>query len=207
MRASWPAVTELYHQSTVVISLGPRVALCLIVFLPPVCLWAYVMFTMFARNQDALCTADKRVGSENPLDEIEAIQAKAIGKGLQVDTSTQTPEVKAVGSKITFGPVTQPIGGRGVGWIDKPCKCFHANPQKACTGGIPPGQGFPKHFVGLCAYNHNPSKRSSCGNGANVSKTNKKGPKRPTNKLYPQGCGRTEPGGNICTLSDVIVRS
>ena len=151
-------------------------ALCLMVFLPPGCLWAYVMFTMVARDRYALGTADKRVGPEDPLDGREGIEARAIVKSLQVDASTQTPDGLAVASKITFGPVAQPIGGRGVGWIDKPCKCFHANPQKACTGGIPPDHGFPKHFVGLCAYNHNPSKLSSWGSGANVSKTNTKGP-------------------------------
>ena len=153
-------------------------AVYLIVFLPPVCLLAYVILAVFEKDRDALRTTDKRVGPEDPLDERDRIQARAIGKSLQVDACTQTPDVVAVGSKITFGPVTQPIGGQGTGWIDKPCKCFHANPQKACTGGIPPDSGFPKHFVGLCAYNHNQSMRSSRGNGANVSKTNKKGATR-----------------------------
>lgn len=56
--------------------------------------------------------------------------------------------------KINFGPVSTPLGGLGAGWIKTKCNRFHANPQRECTAGIPPNEGFPEHLVGLCAYTH-----------------------------------------------------
>ena len=64
--------------------------------------------------------------------------------------------------KIKFGPVTQPLGGKGAGVITdfktgdrKKCTRYHASPQQACTAGIPAGDSrFTPDQVGLCAFSH-----------------------------------------------------
>ena len=55
---------------------------------------------------------------------------------------------------VRFGPVTNPKGGEGSGWIPKKCNRFHCDPRKNCSAGIPANSGFPANLVGLCAYEH-----------------------------------------------------
>ena len=64
--------------------------------------------------------------------------------------------------KIKFGPVTQPLGGKGAGVVTDyktkakiKCNRFHAVPQQPCTAGVPAGDNrFTPDQVGLCAYCH-----------------------------------------------------
>ena len=53
-----------------------------------------------------------------------------------------------------FGPVTDPMGGKGAGIINKPCHKFQASPRQPCTHGVPADEGFPADVVGLCVYCH-----------------------------------------------------
>ena len=59
---------------------------------------------------------------------------------------------KSKKTRMTFGPVTQPIGGPGAGEIKQKCNRYHATPQQACTAGIP--VGHPSGKAGQCAYIH-----------------------------------------------------
>ena len=60
-------------------------------------------------------------------------------------------------TRITFGPVTIPLGGPGAGVISdfhtkqpKLCNRYHAKPRLACSAGLPVGH----QFAGQCAFTH-----------------------------------------------------
>ena len=76
------------------------------------------------------------------------------GKRRTTPDGLKPGEIGGPNGAVKFGPVTNPIGGMGAGWIKKQCNRFHANPKTACTAGIPPNAGFPADSVGLCAYIH-----------------------------------------------------
>ena len=64
-------------------------------------------------------------------------------------------------SRINFGKVDDPVGGKGAGIItnykngDKvKCNRFHAKPQKPCTAGVPREAKYKQSDWGLCAYDH-----------------------------------------------------
>ena len=59
--------------------------------------------------------------------------------------------------RISFGPVTIPLGGPGAGVINdfhtkqpKLCNRYHAKPRLACSAGLPVGH----QFAGQCAFTH-----------------------------------------------------
>ena len=60
-------------------------------------------------------------------------------------------------ARITFGPVTVPLGGPGAGVINdfvtkkpKLCNRYHATPRQACSAGLPVGHPC----AGQCAFTH-----------------------------------------------------
>ena len=93
--------------------------------------------------------SQRRKEKEPPEAVVEEEPEKAAGERTKAKVTTH----------IVWSKVKKPYGGKGAGLIldsithrPRPCHCYHGNPRRPCTAGIPMGDS--SGLGGLCAYGH-----------------------------------------------------